>query len=229
MSSNSNMNNNKEITNASDLNNGKKVIEKKCYYSILEGATDDITALLSGRPLLDERRVWNKLKYDKLIEIDDLNKVEFLKQKVLKLFFITSLSILIMNKLLRLSTSFNSIKKSYRVLIKTALSGFILYNNFLLATTVNSINLHTYFTNKYTPRWRKYNEEGEPLIMNPYYFSHDSLNEDQKQTNKLLYDKVKYKKILTIKKNKVNDKQKEIIEKEIARLQKEYMELHKKN
>lgn len=153
---------------------------------------------MTGNPILDEYFLWKELKYDNLIEIDDLNKIKQMKHLQIKTFSLSVIMSIIGVKVI----DFINVKKGIKLFLKSSVFISIFYYKFMLQFINNFICLHSYMNNKYYGRYKNYLKIGDPLLMNQTFFSHESLSEDEKNSLKLLYDKLKYKQECIIKKEK---------------------------
>lgn len=170
---------------------------------------------MTGNPIIDEYFLWKELKYDNLLEIDDLNIIKQEKNRQLKTLSLTLIMSVISVKIVNIL----DFKRPLRFVFKISLFTSIFYFKFVLQFLNNFMILHKYMNNKYYNRYKEYLKIGDPIIMNTKFYNHESLSEDERSSLKLLYDKLKYKQECVIKKEMQS---KLIIEKIEEKINKKY-------
>lgn len=163
--------------------------------SILEYVPLFMKMNLTGNPLMDEMALWQAFSQQGLIENVDIKESKTFVRKAVKHSLVSIILATILNRGL---TKVKIGKKSfldYRIFIKLPirLSIFGLCIGFLTFNPMfnHFIRLHYYMNTKYSYRYKRFNEEAEPLIMNPQFYSDPSYSPSEKESRKALYEKVK--------------------------------------
>jgi hypothetical protein len=189
-----------------ELKNKNNSSSSNEFISIIDAVPDYMRFHYTGYPIRDEILIWWKIKYDKLIEVEDLEKSKYFVKKSLKLFAYSSLATFLIYKLASLisikNTTLNSLHFIPRMIFKVGIISCCTYNLFLVNFFMNFSLMHSYFTKKYSERFKEYNKIGDPLIMNKSFYTYYKFTEDEKESRKLLYDKIKYQQEMLIKSSK---------------------------
>ena len=152
------------------------------------------------RNLMTELSMWQFFHQNGLIEEKDIGEIKGLFKTVAKHF---SVGCLIGIGLNRFFTGIwwnksNPLNKIYgvnfftrlacRILIFTGVNYFICFSK----AVDNFIKIHYYMNVKYSKRLKKFNDDGEPLIMNPTFYNDENLSNEDQQLKKMMYEKVRY-------------------------------------
>lgn len=165
------------------------------HRSILNHAPLLMKRQMQGNPLIDELSIWSMLSTQGLIEQNDMKLLKQTLRNTFKyiLFFslLTGFSNRILTKKLIIRQKrFLDYNIFMRMFCRCSIIGVFSY--FLYNKVFDSfVRIHYYMNYKYSERYRKYNIEGEPLIMNPSFLNHPSYSSSEIEIRKALYDKTK--------------------------------------
>lgn len=163
--------------------------------SILEHVPNFMKAQLTGNPLMDELSIWYNFNQSNLIEKKDKSEIRnFIKSSV-KLGIISMLIGGILNRGVTLikikNREFMNLHFIFRFLVRSSIFGACLLALTFQPMFYNFIKLHYYMNVKYAGRYKRYNENCDPLEMNPFFLADESLSKEEKEIQKLLYDKIR--------------------------------------
>ena len=184
-----------------------EVIEKS---GIPESIIDNLPAFMKiqmeqseqqiEKSLMTELSMWQFFNQNGLIEEKDIREIKNFFKSASKLFAIGSLIGIGLNRFFTTIwwNKSNRLNKIYgvnffarltcRLLIFTSVNYVICFNK-----SVDSfIRLHFYMNCKYSKRLKKFNDDGEPLLMNPTFYNDESYSNEDQQLKRMMYEKIRY-------------------------------------
>lgn len=150
--------------------------------------------------LMTELSMWQFFNQNGLIEEKDIGEVKNFFKSASKLFAVGTLIGIGLNRFFTTIwwNKSNPLNKIYgvnffarltcRLLIFTSVNYVICFNK----SVDNFIRLHFYMNCKYSRRLKKFNDDGEPLLMNPTFYSDESYSNEDQQLKRMMYEKIRY-------------------------------------
>lgn len=158
-----------------------------------------------GGPM-DELAIWSFFNENNLIEKKDKQEFKNFIKKGVKLSILSVIIAIVANRGLSMikikNRQFLNLHFILRFPIRISLFGISWYFACFNPMLLNLFKLRDYMTHKYSPRYQRFNEVGDPSLMNPGFINDPTLNAEERETQRFLYDKVRSRQMEIIMKSK---------------------------
>mmetsp|Transcript_2677 Transcript_2677/g.2743 ORF Transcript_2677/g.2743 Transcript_2677/m.2743 type:complete len:217 (+) Transcript_2677:27-677(+) len=185
-------------------------LDKQPHRSILDHIPNLMKTQLTGNILMDEMAVWGMIHEQKLFESKDIKEMKSFIKRAVKLSLIAMVTGTVLNRRITKLKLRNKQFLDLSILVKFPIRlGIFAVTFYMIALNPlfkHFIRLHYYMNYKYSDRYRRFNEVGDPLIMNPLFLTDPSYTSEEAEVRKMLFERVRSQTMMMIMEGKEMEK-----------------------